>query len=409
MKNIRLIIVTLTLSATVLFFNEGCSTKKERVQTVADTPKHKDIYHCPMHPQVTSDKPGVCPICSMELVKTADDQQTAPAPDMNAMLSLSRRGEMLANVGTVKAKKENIIKRINAFGYLDFAEQGRRQITARFNGRIEKLYVNAAGMNIQKGQALFDIYSPDLVQAQNEFLIALKSDARKAQMPESENLMLSSSRKKLELLGITEKQISELEASREVKLAITYHSPYSGTVIEKKVQEGMYVTEGSSMFDIADMSILWNISEINSADINLVKMGDDIKMKTQAFAGEEFSGRVTLIYPVVDAETRTIKVRSGIHNTQGKLKPQMYTETIFERNYGAGITVPERAILFTGKRNIVWVKTGDGMYDPRDVTIGIKTNGNYQILSGLKEGEEVASSGGYLIDSESQLKDGAAK
>ncbi|MGE5679789.1 MAG: efflux RND transporter periplasmic adaptor subunit [Bacillota bacterium] len=406
-KIISLALLIGIISGTMLL--EGCSTKKAEGEELSEAHNHKDLYYCPMHPNVTSDKPGVCPICHMDLVKKADD---ATMNDMSNMLEISKRGQVLANVATVKVVSGNISKDVTAFGYLDFTEPGRKMITARFSGRIEKLFVDASGKNIQKGQALFEIYSPDLVQAQNEYLIAIRSTKNQAyasannSIERNDNSLMLSSRRKLELFGLTQKQIKEIEQSGEVKLTMTYYSPYSGTVIEKKVQEGMYVQEGSPVYDIAEMSTLWNVSELYADDITAVKVGDQIKMHTSAYPGEEFAGRVTFIYPVVNSDTRTIKVRSEVKNPQGKLKPQMYTETVFSKNYGKGLLVPESAVLFTGKRNIVWVKTSEGMFEPRDVTVGVKTNGSYQILSGLKEGEEAASSGSYLIDSESQLQSG---
>lgn len=405
--------VILMTSLSVLFF-AGCSDSegKKENQLKAET-KKADLYYCPMHPEVTSDKPGSCPICHMDLVKKADEgEESASQNEMEGMVSLSSRRLALANVATTVVKEEEVSRQISAFGYMDFAEPLRRQITAWFNGRIEKLFVDATGDYVKKGQALFEIYSPDLVQAQNEYLIALRSSNSSQyaflnnNMEKSKNDLLVSVKKKLEILGMTDKQISELEKTQDIKLTLVYHSPYSGTVIEKKVQEGMYVNEGSIIYDIADLSTLWNISEIYADDLGMVKVGDKINLKIQAYPGEEFTGKVTFIYPVINPESRTVKIRSEFRNMQNKLKPQMYTEAVFAKSFGDGLVVPEEAVLLTGKRNIVWVKAEDKMFEPREVKLGLKYDGKYQILSGLNEGEEVVSSGGYLIDSESQLKSG---
>ncbi|MGE5497670.1 MAG: efflux RND transporter periplasmic adaptor subunit [Syntrophothermus sp.] len=409
MKKINIWMLVILFSVTGVFVLDGCSDGKQQGEKITSE-SHKDLYYCPMHPQVTSDKPGVCPICHMDLVKKGDNAADTSA--MKDMVSLSKSGEIMANVAVTEVKNENIEKNVTAYGYLDFTEPGRKIVTARFNGRIEKLFVDASGRTISKGQPLFEIYSPDLVQAQNEFLIALHNSSQKATgvmniMQKNDQSLLASSRKKLELMGVTEKQLRELESSGQVKMTLTYYSPYSGTVIEKKVQEGMYVNEGTAIYDIADMSVLWNVSEIFAEDISMVKQGDIVKIRTSSYPGEEFPGKVIYIYPVVNAETRTIKVRTELHNSGNRLKPQMYTETVFRKNYGSGLVVPENAVIFTGNRNIVWLKTGDGMFAPREIKTGVKNNGYYQVLSGLNAGDQIAATGSYLIDSESQLKGGS--
>jgi Cu(I)/Ag(I) efflux system membrane fusion protein len=359
-----------------------------------------------MHPQVISDKPGSCPICGMDLVKKSSEE--AKLEDMEGMISLSDQKIMLANVSTVKVKKENLVKEVNAYSYMDFAEENRKTISAKFNGRIEKLFISKTGDYIQKGQALFEIYSPDLAQAQNEYLIALKGNhsTKFTSTMENENSLLSSARKKLEILGVTDDQIKELETSGMVKLTLTYYSPYSGTVIEKKVQEGMYVNEGSVIYEIADLSVLWNIAEVYENDLNVIRAGGKAELTLQSYPGVKFDGKVVLIYPVVNEQSRTIKIRSEFYNKGNKLRPQMFGQTVFRNNFGTGLVVPADAILFTGKRNVVWVKLPDGMFESREIQTGNKFGDNYQVISGLKEGEEVAATGGFLIDSESQLKSG---
>jgi Cu(I)/Ag(I) efflux system membrane fusion protein len=392
MKNIKYLIIPVTLISLFVF---ACANSDE-----ADR-KSNEYWTCTMHPQVHKNGPGACPICGMDLIKKVIEETAGVSEksDMEGMLTLTSNKQVLANVSTIKIKIERLSKELSAYSYLDFVEQNRKTIPAKFNGRIEKLIVNKTGDYVKKGEALFEIYSPDLVQAQNDYLIALSNKNQT-------NGLIESSIKKLELLGLTSIQIEDIKHSGQASLTVTYYSPVSGTVIEKKVQEGMYVNEGTAIYELAELSTLWNIAEVNESDLSAIKIGSKVKLKLKAYPGEEFAGKVTFIYPVINPQTRTVKVRSEFSSLNGKLKPQMYGETIFYSDAGLGLAIPADAIIFSGNRNVVWVKTSDGMFEARTVLIGEKYGDNYQILSGLNAGDEIAASGGFLIDSESQLKTG---
>lgn len=379
----------------------GCSKSEEKGKHEHTVVKQKDYWTCTMHPQVIMDRPGVCPICNMDLIKKVAEEKEEPVndKDMANMITLSANKQILANVSTIVVKKENLQEQVTAYSYLDFVENNRKTISARFNGRIEKLFVDKTGDYIKKGQPLFEIYSPDLVQAQNEYLIALNSSSNSSSL-------LKATKKKLEIFGLTSEQIQTLDKTREINITLTYFSPTSGTVIEKKIQEGVYVNEGTVIYDIAELSTLWNIAEVYENNLSNVKVGSPVKLRLRAYPGEEFNGRVTFIYPVINSQTRTVKVRSEFSSYGGKLKPQMYGETVFSRDGGKGLLVPADAVIIAGKRTVVWAKAGDGMFEARNVQIGNRFGDKYQILSGLNEGDEIAATGGFLIDSESQLKTG---
>jgi len=391
MKMNRYLLISITL---LLIFVFAC--------TNSDNSDKNEYWTCTMHPQVNKDGPGACPICGMDLIKKVidDTANVSDKSDMEGMLTLTTDKQVLANVSTFKIKNERLVKELSAYSYMDFVEQNRKTIPAKFNGRIEKLFVDKTGDYVTKGQALFEIYSPDLVQAQNEFLISLSNNKNE------NNSLAKASRKKLELFGLTSEQIDDLKNSGDIKLNLTYHSPVSGTVIEKKVQEGMYVNEGTAIYEIAELSMLWNIAEVNETDLSTIKIGNKVKVKLKAYPGEEFTGRVTFIYPVVNPQTRTVKVRSEFSSLNNKLKPQMFGETIFSADKGNGLLIPADAVIFSGNRNVVWVKISDGMFEARNVELGEKFGDKYQIIFGLIKGDEVAASGGFLIDSESQLKTG---
>lgn len=395
MKIVRYLFIPLIAIALIV---SGCSKSEESGKHEHEVVKKDGYWTCTMHPQVHMDKPGSCPICGMDLIKKVADEKIEPtnAKDMANMVTLSGKKQVLANISTVVVKKENLQEQVTAYSYLDFVENNRKTISARFNGRIEKLFVDKTGDYIKKGQPLFEIYSPDLIQAQNDYLIALKNSSS----------LVNAAKKKLEIFGLTSEQIQSIEKNRELNLTLTYYSPINGTVIEKKVQEGDYVNEGSAIYDVAELSTLWNIAEVYENNLSSVKIGSPVKLHLRAYPGEEFQGRVSFIYPLINPQTRTVKVRSEFSSYGGKLKPQMYGETIFMKSGGEGILVPADAVIIAGKRAVVWVKSGDGMFEPRDVKLGSRYNDKYHIISGVNVGDEIAATGGFLIDSESQLKTG---
>ena len=399
-KSIFIIFILLFFSISI--FN-SCSKEKSDNGHEAHQQKAKEIYYCPMHPNVVSDKPGVCPICNMDLVKKSSSEEMKEELMNQIMLSNSK--VVLANVKTMKVEISTLEKEIKAFAYLDFAEPNRRKITARFNGRIEKLFVNKAGDYVRKGQTLFEIYSPDLIQAQNEFLIALNNlSMSNESFSNSGNSLINSAKNKLLLLGLTPEQITELEKTKSIKYTINFHSPFSGTVIEKRVQEGDYVQEGNVLYDIADFSTLWALGEFFENDVWNINVGNKTKFKVDSRPDEVFTGVIQYIYPVVDKTKRTVKVRAIVNNSSGKLKPNMFGEISIQKSFGKGIKIPSSAVVMTGEKNIVWLKVEENTFEPRLVELGEKFGDYYQVKSGLNVGDEIVVSGAFLLDSESQLK-----
>ncbi len=386
--------------AVFVFVIAGCTKNKtpetDHGNMAAVGKEEQEIYYCPMHPEVQSPHPGACPICHMTLVKKHKTGENIPGE-----VVLSGSQGITANVTTAKVTVQSLEKEIVAYSVIDFADDGRKTISAKFNGRVEKLFVASNGQTVQKGTPLFTAYSADIYQTMAEYA-SLKRDAA------GNSKLADAGKRKLLLAGLTETQIRELETKKEVDPVFTVYSPFTGIVVEKKIQEGSYFTEGTALYEVVDVSRLWNIAEVSEADAALLHSGMTASVTIPALLNKTFESRITLLYPAISKQNRTVKVRTDIVHADINLKPQMYGQTRFKIKMGQGILIPENAILFTGKRQLVYVKSGEGKFRAREITVGGRIGDSYQITAGLSAGEEIAASGGYLLDSESQLKSGGA-
>jgi Cu(I)/Ag(I) efflux system membrane fusion protein len=374
--------------------------------TGQNTSAEESYYTCPMHSSVRSDKPGACPVCGMALVKKTKMQSASEEEIKNLQqVSLSASQRVIANVSTTAVTRQDINKEISAVGVVDFAEPLQTTVTARFRGRIEKLYVNYTGELVKQGQPLFDLYSPDLVSAQQEFIIALNSLGDSLFSGANQSLLLQASRDKLRIhFGMTEKQIAIIEKTRQTQSTMTFFSPISGTVITKEIQEGQYVDEGMPLYKLADLSNVWIYLDVYEKDIRFILMNHPVQITTEVYPNEKFRGKVTFIDPVINNETRTVRVRSEFANPNGKLKPQMYVKAQIHVPSSSALVVPTTAVLYTGKRTLVWIEVKPNTFEPREVELGISSGSFIEVLSGLEEDENVVTSGGYLLESESQLQ-----
>ncbi|MEW5799297.1 MAG: efflux RND transporter periplasmic adaptor subunit [Bacteroidota bacterium] len=389
-------IITIVLA---LYF-ASCGSKEENHKDHTDssaTAEAKEIYTCPMHPSVISDRPGACPVCGMALVKKSAQRDVSKEEMKNLEhISLSPTQRVLANVATMPVEKMPLTKMIDVVGIVDVAETQQATVSARFRGRIEKLYVNFTGDVVQQGQPLVELYSPDLVTSQQEFILALAGNQQN---------LIDGMRERLRLnYGMTDEQIRNLESTRSVQTAVQFKSPISGTVVLKQVQVGQYVDEGTVLYQLANLSKVWIYLDVYEKDVQFVKKGQIVHIKTDAYPDEEFTGRVTFIDPVMNPETRTVRIRSEFDNRHGMLKPKMFVKAQLHMEGKNTLTVPGSAIMFTGKRTVVWVESQKNTFEPRDVVLGQSANSEYEIVSGLEEGEMIAVSGGFLIDSESALR-----
>ncbi len=274
---------------------------------------------------------------------------------------------------------------------------------------MEKVFVNFTLQHVKKGDPLFSIYSPELVSTQEEYLLALRSkkilgDNKFPEIANGANSLVDSTRRRLQLWDISENQIREIERSGKVEKSLIINSPVTGYVIEKNAFDNMYVEPNTRVYTIADHSVVWVDADIYESEISLVKPGQEATMTVNSFPGEEFNGKITYLLPHLESATRTAKIRMEFPNPDLKLLPKMYANIKIEIPLGEKLTVPESAVLRTGKQDIVFVDRGGGNMEMRRVELGQKAEGNYEVLRGLKEGEMVVSRANFLIDAESKIQ-----
>jgi RND family efflux transporter MFP subunit len=373
----------------------------------------KIIYHCPMHPGYTSDKPGECPICGMTLVPVEEEHEHKEEMAEGAV-RISPEKQQLIGVKFDNVEFRNLIKEIKTVARITYDERRMIFINTKFSGWIEDLYVDYTGKLIKKGDPLFSIYSPEIVSAQEEYLLALKAKnlfegKAYSEIPKGTDALLDSSKRRLIYWDIKEEQIKELERTGKPLKNLVFYSPVTGFVIEKNVLKGKYVMPGENLYKLADISNIWILADIYENDLPLISIGQEASIELPYIPGEKFSGKITYIYPYLENETRTVKVRIELPNRDFKLKPDMFGNIIVNVEIGRRLTVHEDAVIYTGERKIVFVDRGEGLFEPREVKLGLKTGDYYEVLNGLREGERVVTSANFLIDSESKLKSAIKK
>lgn len=403
-----LLLAALSFSACTKSSTQDAQQKNVESASHEQHQTEEEYYTCPMHPSVRSDRPGACPVCNMALVKKTKQKDLNPS-DLKSLraVSLSATQRVMANISTVKARRHTINREISAVGVVSYAEPNYRHISMRFPGRLEKLYISYTGETIRKGDPVADVYSPEAVTAQQEYLLSLESFEQSKSGIQSIALsteqLLEQAKNKLLLWGFTERQVERLKDSRKVNYVVTIYSPVSGTVVKKSVDAQHYAATGEDMFDVADLSTVWAYLDVYETDLRFVTKGQQVQMKTVAYPYDEFTGRIIFIDPIVNPETRTVRVRVEFPNRDGKLKPNMYAKAVINVPRTEALVVPSSAIISTGKRTVVWVEVKENAFEQREVMTAQGTDGLVVVLNGLEEGESVAETGGFLIDSESQL------
>ncbi len=335
-------------------------------------------------------------------------QEVAPG---TVQITPERQQLIGVKFGNVEMKP--LEKVIRTVGRVDYDEKRIVTVSPKIGGWIEDLYVDFTGRFVRKGEPLLTIYSPELVSTQEEYLIALraKKDLAKSSFPEvagSGESLAESAKRRLKLWDISDDQIKALEESGQVKKTLTLDSPFSGFVLEKAAYKGMNVMPGVALFKLADLSVVWLYADIYEYELPFIRLGQEASIQLSYIPAETFRGKAIYIYPSLNPETRTAKVRFEIPNSHERLKPEMYANVEIKVRLGQKLAVPEGAIIDTGLRQMAIVDKGSGYFEPREVKVGSKVEGYYEVIKGLKAGERVVTSANFLIDSESKLKEAVA-
>lgn len=362
---------------------------------------HKKILYWvdPMHPAYKSDKPGKAPDCGMELVPVYDDGSGPATSTVSgyANVKLTSDRQQLIGVQTGMTEMRSLGRSVRTVGRVAVDETRLYKITTKFDGYIEKLYVNVTGQQIRKGQPLFSVYSPDLLSTQQEYLLALRAAKQSPSL-------LAAARQRLLLWDITPTEIRELESTGTARKSITIYSPANGFVLNKIAVEGARVTAGEPLFEIANLDHVWIQADVYESELQFICISAPATTTLSYLPGRTWKGRVTFIAPTVDPMTRTVKVRSEFENADGALKPDMFGDVVIQQPTRQVVVVPDSAVLQTGTRSVVFIVKGDGTFEPREVSVGTKTEQVYEVRSGLAAGEKVVTQANFLIDSESRLK-----
>ena len=335
----------------------------------------------------------------------------SPIMAMGDTVTLDAKARQLAGVQTAQAALKSLSKDIKTTGKIAMNESGRTYITSRVEGRVDELYVSADGETIEQGQAIASVYSPTYIAAQEEYLLATQSVQKLkgagANVVQINNGLLAASRRKLQLLGVSDEAVSQLAQTGKANDHMTIYAQFGGTVLEKLVLPGAYIMPGDKLYNLSDLSNVWMYADIYEKDLANVQIGQSVTVTSSAYPGENFNGQVTFINPVLDDSSRTVKVRVAMGNPGGRLKPNLFVNAAISVPLGIKLVVPESSLIDTGERKVVYVVQGVDTFVKRDVVIGKEADGYIQILSGLAPGDVVVTAATFLIDSQTQLGSGS--
>jgi len=446
-------LTTLILFGSVAYFFGYLGPRSVKTaMTEGSIISHKDhdkktLWTCGMHPFIIMEEPGNCPVCGMKLIPKRDEEDTAEEkgeakiaywrapmnpseiydkPGKSAMgmdlvpvyeseliggveIKIDPVTQQNMGIRTALATKGPLVHTIRTYGHITYDETLMSQISPKFNGWIEKLYVNFTGQQVKKGQPLFSIYSPELLTAQEEYLSAHRNLKRNP--GKNAKNMLKSARLRLKYFDVPESEIHSIKATGIAKKAIKILSPFKGIVTHKNAVEGGFVKAGTIIYKITDLSRIWVEAHIYEYELPIVSLGQEAQMTLPYQPGKIYSGKVAYIYPYLQKKTRDVVIRLEFENPQMELKPDMYTDVLIKTEVkNEGTIIPSEAVIRSGERNIVFVPRGEGKFTPREVMLGASLDeGTVEVLKGIAPGESVVTSGQFLLDSESKLKEAVQK
>ncbi|MEI9948818.1 MAG: efflux RND transporter periplasmic adaptor subunit [Pseudomonadota bacterium] len=369
--------------------------------TAASDGSHDEIDHytCSMHPSVKQAGPGKCPICGMDLIPVSKQQQA------EGVVLLDERRRQLIGVRTAAVALGALRSSFKAIGHVTYDESAFTDVNLKVRGWITKLLVNETGQRVSRGQVLFSMYSPELYNAEQDFLLATRgpgSTPSDAGSPRSLPFARAA-RTRLSLLGLSDAQIDAISAQGEPQESTTVSSPASGFVIEKNVVEGASVDAGMRLFRIAALNKVWVEADVYEADLAHVRVGQPAKVTLDYLPDHAYDAKVSYVYPYLEAGARTGRVRIELQNRALDLKPGMYARVELATERGSRLLVPASAVVYTGPRRLVFVDLGEGRFRPQEVRIGSEAEDKYEVLEGLQAGDQVAISGVFLIAAEARI------
>lgn len=364
--------------------------------------KHLDSrYVCPMHPKIIKEQPGTCPICGMALVKKQMDLSAEAYPPVKLSPAVIHK----MGVRTTQVERGDLWKFIKTVGYVSYNEDRVSIIKMNTQGWVENLAVRIEGLKVKKGQLLFELYSPEFLKTQKEFIAAQKKDQSGIRKQYSQRQESVEARDHLRYLQIPESMMNEIARKGKTHYRIPVYATQQGTVIKHNIYKHQYIYPFEELMTIADMSTVWVEAKVYEHQLDWLRMGLFADVEVKALPGKTYKGEVNFIYPELDPKTRALRVRLRVPNTDGRLRPNMFA---YVKIYGGPkknvLKIPREALIVTGERESVIVDRGNGSFQPVDVVTGMQSQGEVEILSGLKEGDRIVASGQFLIDSEANLQ-----
>jgi Cu(I)/Ag(I) efflux system membrane fusion protein len=378
----------------------GNSSNEKTALNHSATEKKNQMWTCSMHPQIMQPEAGDCPICGMDLIPT----ETSADGLMADQFKLTKNAMALANIQTLIVS--NGISNSNAgvvlSGKITENENETATMPAHFNGRIEKLYVKSLGKRVKKGQAIAQVYSPELITAQQELITA-------AQLKASQPKLYKAVKNKFKNWMIQDAQLNEIEKTGQIKKRFTIYSHVAGVVTEILINEGSHIMDGKPIFKVSNLNTVWANFDVYENQINQFKKGQDIKIITNVYPNKEFKGKIDFINPILDLKTRTVTLRVVLNNKNDVFKPGMFVEgktNGISFNKEQTVAIPSSAILWTGKRSVIYLKPNSKLpvFEMREITLGNKIGDNYEVLEGLNNGDEIVTNGTFTIDAAAQLQ-----